>query len=169
MFPRALTFGRVLPNYDMLIGLRYIMIGLGFNEVTTFVISNERDEFDKMGLKPGNRVQIANPISEDYSCLRISLIPSVLKIIKENRHHSLPQQIFELGLIVNDSFKNNYNIAAVKMDSKANFTECKSIVEAVMRDVGCKYKIENKFHPAFINGRCASVVFNGFEIEIGPI
>lgn len=163
-FPKAFTFGGVLPHLDLFDGLRNIMIGLGFSEVTTFTISNERDEFEKMGLEKGKRVQIENPIGEEYSCLRVSLIPSVLKILTENRHHSLPQQIFELGIVVDESFKNKQHLAAVKMDAKANFTECKSLVDAVLRDSGKKYDIRDKDHPAFVNGRCASVVCSNKEI-----
>ena len=33
-----------------------------------------------------------------------------------------------------------------------------------MRDVGCKYVIKDKNHPAFIKGRCASVYLNNCEI-----
>jgi len=163
-FPKALTFGRVLPNYELFYGIRNIMIGLGFNEVSTFTLSNEKDEFGKMGLKEEKRVQIENPIGEEYSCLRVSLIPSVLKILAENRHHSLPQMIFELGIVVDGSLKNKHHLAAVKMDAKANFTESKSFVGAIMRDCGKKYNIKEKEHPAFVNGRCASVVCDNKEI-----
>lgn len=170
--PKALTFGRDLPLQGFYDGLRDIMIGLGFNEVTTFTISNEKDEFNKMGLDTGKRVQIENPIGEEYSCLRVSLIPSVLKILNENRHHSLPQQIFELGIVVDDSYKNVYNLAFVKIDAKANFTECKSIVEAVLRDSGSKYNIEENDHSGFVKGRCASVICKnkkiGFFGELHP-
>jgi phenylalanyl-tRNA synthetase beta chain len=159
-----MTFGRVLPNYELFDGIRNIMIGLGFNEVSTFTLSNERDEFEKMGLIEGKRVEIKNPIGEEYSCLRVSLIPSILKILAENRHHSLPQQIFELGIIVDGTFKNKYNLAAVKMDAKANFSQCKSIVEAVMRDIGKIYNIKEKEHPAFVNGRCATILSDKKEI-----
>ena len=165
-FPKALTFGKPLSKQFIYDGLRNIMIGLGFNEVTTFTISNERDEFGNMGLAVGDRVQIENPIGEDYSCLRVSLIPSLLKILSENRHHPLPQQIFELGIVVDENFKNMHNLAAVKIDAKANFTECKSLVEAVMRDSGRKYIIKDKSHPAFVKGRCASIVWNDKEIGL---
>ena len=163
-FPKALTFGRVLPYYELFKGIRNIMIGLGFNEVSTFTLSNEKDEFEKMGLKEEKRVQIENPIGEEYSCLRVSLIPSVLKILAENRHHSLPQMIFELGIVVDGSLKNKHHLAALKMDAKANFTESKSFVGAIMRDCGKKYSIKEKEHPAFVNGRCASVVCDNKEI-----
>jgi len=171
-FPKALTFGKNLQKHDLYDGLRSIMIGLGFNEVTTFTISNEEDEFKKMGLEPSERVEIENPIGEEYSCLRVSVIPSILKILAENRHHPLPQQIFELGIITNEHFRNKHHLAAVKVDAKANFTDCKSIIDGVMRDIGAKYSINNKDHPAFVKGRCASVIYNNKEIgffgEIHP-
>jgi phenylalanyl-tRNA synthetase beta chain len=145
-------------------GLRNIMIGLGFNEVTTFTISNEKDEFKKMGLNASEITIIENPIGEEYSCLRVSLIPSLLKILNENKHHSLPQQIFELGIVTDENYKNTYHLAFVKIDAKANFTECKSIVEAIMRDSGIKYEIKENNHPGFVKGRCASVVYKNSEV-----
>ncbi|UCD13930.1 MAG: phenylalanine--tRNA ligase subunit beta [Thermoplasmatales archaeon] len=163
-FPKALTFGETLPHHDLLQSLRSIMIGLGFNEVTTFTISNEKDEFSNMGLEIGNIVEIENPIGEEYSVLRISLLPSLLKLLRENRHHQLPQQIFEVGIVVDEHARNHYNLAGMKIDAKANFTESKSIVEALLRDIGLGFSIKEKDHPAFINGRCASIVKDKKEI-----
>ncbi len=163
-FPRTLTFGKCLPQHDLYDGLRNILIGLGFNEVTTFTISNEQDEFEKIGLKVGNRVQIENPIGEDFSCMRVGLIPSLLKILNKNRHHPLPQQIFEIGIIVDKNFKNQRYLAFAKIDAKANFTECKSLIEAIMRDSGTIFEISDYEHPAFIKGRCASIVYKNKEI-----
>jgi phenylalanyl-tRNA synthetase beta chain len=165
-FPKALTFGKMLPKQVLYDGLRDIMIGLGFNEVTTFTISNEQDEFKKMGLDEINRVQIENPIGEEYSCLRVSLLPSLLKILNENRRHPLPQQIFELGIVVGEQFHSYHHLAGVKIDAKANFTGCKSLVDAVMRDSGATYTIKDKGHPGFVNGRCAAVVCHNKEIGL---
>ena len=163
-FPKALTFGMASTQHHLYEGLRDIMVGLGFNEVTTFTISNEDDEFRSMGLKIGDRAQIQNPVGEEYSCLRVSLIPSLLKILAENRHHPLPQQVFEVGVVVDKNSKNKTNIAAVKIDAKANFTECKSFVEAVMRDLGTKFNIKHLDHPGFVKGRCAALVCSNKEI-----
>lgn len=163
-FPQALTFGKTLSHHDLLESLRSIMIGLGFNEVTTFTISNANDEFTNMGLKIGTMVEIENPIGEEYAGLRIGLLPSLLKILRENRHHPLPQQIFELGIVINEHAKNRRNLAGMKIDAKANFTECKSIVEAVLRDIGCTYSIKENNHAAFIEGRCTSIVKDNKEI-----
>ena len=163
--PNELTFGKELSRNNFYDALRNTMIGLGFNEVTTFTISNERDEFKKLCLKESERVQIKNPIGEEYTCLRAGLLSSLLKILNENRHHSLPQQIFELGIIVDNNFKNRYRLGFAKIDAKANFTECKAYVEEIMRNIGKKYDIKPKEHPAFINGRCAAI--NLLKKEVG--
>jgi len=171
-FPTALTFGKELPKTKLYEALRDTMIGLGFNEVTTFTISNEKDEFNKIGLKQTDRVQIENPIGEEYTCLRIGLIPSLLKILNENRHHSLPQQIFEMGIVVDKSFKNRHHLGFVKIDAKANFTECKSYAESILRELGKTYQIKSMEHPGFIKGRCAEIQINNKKIgyfgEIHP-
>ena len=165
-FPKALTFGRTLPHHGFHERIRSVMIGLGFNEVTTFVISNEKDETVRLGLPKGTLVELENPIGEEYSTLRASLLPSLLKLLQENRHHPLPQQIFEVGVVVDDQAKNKYRLAGMKIDAKAHFTECKALVETVMRECGEKLVIKETSHQAFIDGRCATVIHNGREIGV---
>ena len=164
--PKSLTFGGRLPSQTFYDGLRSIMIGLGFNEVTTFVISNKDDEFQKIGLQKKAMVELENPIGEEYSGLRMSLLPSLLKLLRENRHHPLPQQIFEVGVVVDETAKNRYHLAALKIDAKANFTECKSLVETVLRECAEKPVIKEKKHPAFIDGRCAALLKQEHEIGL---
>ena len=163
-FPVALTIAKKLDIQELLNAIKTTMIGLGFNEVTTFTISNEKDEFEKLGLKAQKCVKIKNPIAEEYSCLRVGLIPSLLKILNENRHHSLPQQIFEIGITVDKENNNQYMLGFLKIDAKANFTECKSLTEAVMRELNIKYTLDDYSHPAFIKGRCAMIKHDGKEI-----
>jgi len=165
-FPKSLTFGGTLPNKKIIEGLRRLMIGLGFNEVTTFVISNKEDEFARMGLERTTMVELANPIGEEYSGLRVSLLPSLLKLLRENRHHPLPQQIFEVGVVVDTAAKNRWHLAGLKIDAKANFTECKSLVETILRECGEKPVIREEPHNAFIKGRCAAILKKDAKIGV---
>jgi len=170
--PNTLTFGKQLKQTSTFDHYHTILVGLGFNEVTTFTISNETSEFTKMGQPVGPRVEIENPIGDEYSCLRVSLLPSLLKLLAVNKHHPLPQQIYELGIIVDESFKNQSFLSGIKTSAKANFTECKSIVEAIMRDSGNSYSIQEYDHPGFVKGRCAGLIHNkktiGFFGELHP-
>jgi len=165
-FPQSLTFGGRLPNQTLFDGLRTVMIGLGYNEVTTFVISNKEDEFQRMGLERRTMVELENPIGEEYSGLRMSLLPSLLRLLRENRHHPLPQQIFEVGVVVDESAKNRNHLAALKIDAKANFTECKSLVETILRECGEKPVMKEKTQASFIEGRCAAVMKKEKEIGV---
>lgn len=170
--PKHLTYGKPLYKHRLVKKMRTIMIGLGFCEVVTLTLSNERDEFDRLGIKEGRAITIENPISEEYTCLRRSLLPSLLKICRANRHRSLPQRIFEIGYVVNEGAKNELHLSFLEIDEGTNFSRCKSLFEAICRDVGVELNMKKSDHPAFIEGRCAGIFYRekgiGFLGEIHP-
>ena len=169
--PKSMTFGSSLSSDK----IHETMIGLGFNEVLTISLSNEEEQFEKMNLKPREVVSIENPISSKHSCIRVSLLPSLMEILSKNRHNELPQMIYEVGEIVEiiDGVPlNKTMVSGVKIDAKTGFTECKSIVEALLRNMGIKADIEEKKSGAFIDGRCASLLKDekpiGYFGEVHP-
>lgn len=169
--PKSMTFGSSLSSNK----IHETMIGLGFNEVLTISLSNEEEQFEKMNLKPREVVSIENPISSKHSCIRVSLLPSLMEILSKNRHNELPQMIYEVGEIVEitDGIPlNKTMVSGVKIDAKTGFTECKSIVEALLRNMGIKADIEEKKSGAFIDGRCASLLKDekpiGYFGEVHP-
>ncbi len=167
--PGEVTFGSSFSN----LRVHHTMIGLGFNDVVTLSISGPEKEFSRME-RVGKAAEIANPISAEHSIVRQSLLPSLLEILSKNRHNDLPQQIYEMGdvIIMNKKANQVTMLGGVKIDSKANFTECKSIVEAILKNLGYKMDVEERNDNAFIEGRCASVIVNGKEVgyfgEIKP-
>lgn len=170
IIPESVTFGKSFSFSK----IHNTMIGMGFNEVVTLSLSNPEKEFSKMGVE-GKAVEIENPISVEHSIIKQSLIPSLLDILSKNRHNELPQQIYEAGdvvLLENGKAKQKTMLSGVKISSKANFTECKSIVEAVIKNFGFSMDVEEKKHKSFIDGRCASIIVNGEEVgyfgEIHP-
>jgi len=169
--PKSMTFGSSLSSDK----IHETMIGLGFNEVLTISLSSEEEQFEKMNLKPREVVSIENPISSKHSCIRVSLLPSLMEILSKNRHNELPQMIYEVGEIVEiiDGVPlNKTMVSGVKIDAKTGFTECKSIVEALLRNMGIKADIEEKKSGAFIDGRCASLLKDekpiGYFGEVHP-
>ena len=143
--------------------VRDIMVGLGFMEVTTLTLSNDRDEFEISGLPRMDNVRVLNPITEDHTCLRSYLTPSLVKILRHNKHRDLPQRIFEVGNVIRDT-KVQAHLCAMVTASKTSFTEIKSITEAVLRELGCTYELRPLSLPTFIDGRGAEVVFDGKAI-----
>jgi len=161
--PEEMTFGKGVSFRK----LHDILLGLGFIEVVTLSLSNREDQFQKMNVREKEIVEIENPVTTKHSCLRLSLLPSLLEILSKNKHNELPQAIYEIGEVVhiqNKMAKNFVYLAGVKISAKTGFTECKSLVEAIMRNLGIDATIKEKKHDSFIEGRCASIWYDG---EIG--
>ena len=140
--------------------LRDVMIGLGYTEVTTLTLSSEEDEFLRSGLPEKKTVKVLNPITEDHTCLRSSLLPSVMRIIRKNKHRDLPQKIFEIGDVIED-MKKQRRLCAVATHSRTSFTEIKSIAESVLREMRQTFVLRPCSYPTFIEGRGAEIVVNG--------
>jgi len=143
--------------------MRDIMIGLGFTEVTTLTLSNQRDEFERSGLPVKTSTRVTNPITEDHTCLRSYLMPSLMRILRHNKHRDLPQKIFEIGF-VSDEHRTTPHVCGMVASSKTSFTEIKSITEAAAREIGIEYKITPCGYRTFIEGRGAFISSNGNEV-----
>ena len=170
VLPREMTFSSTRAIEIFSDSVRRLMIGLGYTEIVTLTLSNKQDEFllMRMGEDAGGMAGIAtemiNPLGEEHTILRTWLIPSLLKILKSNRHRDLPQLIFEVGDVVLEH-ENKRRLAALGIHSKASFTEIKSAAEAVLKDIGVAgYELKPKRHNAFIYGRCAAIVRHGKEL-----
>lgn len=164
VLPKAMTFGKPIKIIKFCGKLRTVMIGYGYNEVMTLTLSNEKEQFEKMQLEVSDRAIAKNPLTEDHTCLRVSLIPSLLSTLRVNRHRDLPQKIFEVGIVVPE-IQNIHKLAGVAIHPKASFTEAKSLVEGILRTLDVQYTISPNTHGSFVNGRCASV--NCGENKIG--
>ncbi|MCL2148708.1 MAG: phenylalanine--tRNA ligase subunit beta [Methanomassiliicoccaceae archaeon] len=165
------TPGGLEPLTSLSDKMRDVMVGLGFMEVTTLTLSNERDEFGISGLPAKAPTRITNPITEDHTCLRSYLMPSLMRILRHNRHRDLPQRIFEVGL-VSDGHRCSPRLCGMVTASRAPFTEIKSITESVVREMGVEHAVSPCGYGAFIEGRGAFVSCGGREMgffgEVSP-
>lgn len=144
--------------------VREIMIGFGYLEVMPFTLTNEKVHFEWMRKRSGEDVvYVENPISEEYTMLRTSLLAGLLKILGANQHHELPQMVFEVGEVVKGS-KNRLHLAAASIHPRANYMEIRSLVDAVMRELDYEYVITVSDDPAYISHRCAEISVNGEAI-----
>jgi len=151
--------------------MRDVMIGLGFTEVTTLTLSNQKDEFERSGLPLKTSTRVTNPITEDHTCLRSYLMPSLMRILRHNKHRDLPQRIFEIGF-VSDEHHTAPHMCGMVAASKTSFTEIKSITESVAREMAIDYKISPCEYRTFIDGRGAFISSNGMVVgffgEVSP-
>lgn len=82
-------------RFDELARVREILTGLGLSEAQgqTLISSAEI-----LGSSPESWVRLSNPLSSDMDCLRPSLLPGLLTILRANQHRKSPNlQLFEVG------------------------------------------------------------------------
>lgn len=151
--------------------IRDIMIGMGFTEAVTLTLSSEKDEFENSGLPVRDVVTVLNPITEEHTCLRASLFPSLMRILRRNKHRDLPQKLFEVSDVIIDT-KKQRRLCAVVMNSKTSFTEVKSYAEAVLREIKADYTLKASDYATFISGRGAEIICDGKTVgyfgEVSP-
>lgn len=156
--PDAMTIGEEYYLSDIKDRSRKIMVGMGFQEVMTLSLTS-RDTLKKIGVK-GEITEILNPITDQHTVVRASLYPSLLEVLKINKHRELPQKIFEVGDIVMNH-KNKLTLCSLITSSRASFTEIKSHVESFMREVGLEnFSYDKCDKKIYIMGRCAYIILD---------
>jgi len=171
--PQVATVAREDPYMDFDQNAREIMNGLGFAEVMSLMLTNEENHYQKMKLPETERVEVAQPISQDRTMIRQSLLNGLLEFLEDNKHEELPQRIFEVGeTVFLDRERETRTVgvkklAAMTTHSQANFTEIKSTSDALISNLGLEMEIEDLDHPSFIKGRCA--LLKGVKKETGEV
>lgn len=159
--PSTQTSGRSHPISRSRDAIHAIMIGLGYQEVMPFTLTNEKMQFELMRREKAKGItRILYPISEDHTIVRPTILPNLLEILSINKHRELPQRIFEAGEVVLDC-RTLQRLGCVAIHPQANFTEIQAITDAVLRERCIDYSVTESNDPAFIDGRRADVIING--------
>jgi phenylalanyl-tRNA synthetase beta chain len=164
--PRRQTIGTPLAKSLFSDSLRQLLIGYGYQEVMSLTMANAEEP-----VATPERSVVLNPVTSDLTTLRSSLLPGLLNLFRLNKHRELPQRIFEIADVVLEA-RNVRHVAVAAIHHRASFTEAKSLVLSLLRDVGRDGTIEPIEDPNFIPGRAAAVDADGRELgrfgEIHP-
>ena len=126
-------------------------------ETITYNLTNKEYQNKNM-LTELKLIELANSISKEYNVLRAWIIPSLLEILKNNKHHEYPQRIFDIGSIFKKDPSEEAKTAeaerlgVMSCHLKADFTEARQILDFLFRALGLGYKVVETEHPSFIEG-----------------
>jgi len=171
-WPNLPTIGKLSSETEFRNLIRELMVGLGFQEVLTYIMTNPETLFARMNIEPSRVVELANPKIATMTCLRNWLLPSLMEFLSHNVHVSYPQRIFEVGYcVLHDEARENMTrdvekLACVNIHSNANFTEVKAQLDALLSNLGLKYELEEIRHGSFIEGRVGKIILEGKEAGI---
>ena len=158
---------------------REFMVGLGYQEVLNYTMTNPESLFGKMNCEKTQLVEIANPKVVTMSCLRSWLLPSLMEFLGSNQSVEFPQKIFELGKVtLLDNTKETKTrdeewLAAAITHPTASFTEIKSALDAFFMNLGMRWQIKETLHTSFIEGRVGKIILDGVDVgvlgEVNPL
>jgi len=170
--------GRIRHEQRLIDISREFMIGLGFQEILNYTLTNPESLFDKMNCKRTPLVEVVNPKVVTMSCLRSWLLPSLMEFLGNNQSVEFPQKIFELGKVTlldntrETRTRDEEWLAAAITHPTASFTEIKSVLDVFFMNMGVDWQIKETVHPSFIEGRVGTANVNGVKIgvlgEISP-
>lgn len=171
--PKLATFGAQGKEQEVEERIVSILAGLNMQEVANLTLTNKEEQFKLMNLPVGKILELKNPVSKLYSCLRTWITPSLLSFLAKNKKARYPQKIFEIGTCIKIKDKKTKDIRriAVAISHKdASYTEAKQALDYLLRHLGLSYTIKETSHDSFIPGRVGRVSVKGKDVAyIGEI
>jgi len=170
--PASNTYGRYLYTSEFYEKVCEVMVGLGFSEVYNLLLTNEKAHYEIVLMDEERHVMLANPATREYTMLRTSLIPSLLSNLAMNKDNLYPQRIFELGDVVlpdegvPEKAVRRKRLAAATAHADAGYTEIKSVLDELFKQLGKTPAYSPISKKTFIEGRCASVIVDGVSVGV---
>ena len=163
------TIGQTNPVSSQLKSLSKIMVGLGYLEALNSSLTSKRVLYDLTNRDSTKIISVLDSKSQEHTILRDLILPGLLENLSKNIHESYPQRLFEIGTVftLENPISEKINFSGISAHQDANFTEIKSIIQSALK-TGFDVKIDTKTatHPAFEDGRCASIVIDEKSVGI---
>ncbi len=154
----------------------------GFDEAMSHSFISPK-AYDKICLDKDDKRRISttilNPLGEDFSVMRTTVLPSMLESLARNHAHRNPTaSLFELGTVYipeikdgkadQDKLPHEEKLLTLGSYGRLTFLRLKGIVEALFRELNIKDVrfVQENGNPSYHPGRCAAVVADGEEIGV---
>jgi len=154
----------------------------GWSEVLPLILCSHAENFGHLNrIDDGTTaVKLANPKTAEYQVVRTSLLPGLLKTLRENKHHSVPIKIFEVSDVafkaphLERKSRNERHFAAAWLGKTSGFEIVHGLLDRIMlmlksvfitseeglagKEVGeCAYWISEVDDKTFLPGHAASI------------
>ena len=166
----------------------------GWSEVMPLILCSHDENFAWLNRKDDGQtaIRLANPKTAEYQIVRTSLLPGLLKTIRENKKHSVPIKVFEVSDVafkdetLERKSRNERHFAAAFYGKSSGFEIVHGLLDRVLsmlktafltRDEGLEntkldgYWIEEIDEPTYLGQRAAAVYLrlDGEKVRIGEL
>lgn len=173
----TMTIGKERPEEKISNLARATMLGLGFDEIFSLVVTTHENHFQKLRLTPKeDYALLLNAKAAEYNVVRCHLLTGLLECLAKNRLKPLPQKYFELGNVVllheeaATGAREERRLAFAVIGDTAGYAYGRSIVDSLLRELGIQGAYKAYSHPSFIEGRCAQIqLANTLTAYVGEV
>lgn len=169
--------------HDLLSSLQVLLTGLRLNEIITYSFIAP-DDLSKLRIPHRNYIRLKNPVSQETSIMRTTLIPGLVKTILHNLNNGNDSlSIFEIGKCFYPQQKNTFpreNLCLAigltghiqpgnwsNKEKEVDFFFLKGILEEIMDKLTIrKYHFSPCNDPILHPGRACNIKINNKEIGI---
>ncbi|MDO5325766.1 MAG: phenylalanine--tRNA ligase subunit beta [Clostridia bacterium] len=156
--------------------LRGQLTGMGFYESMTFSFISPKS-IALLNLPendPRNQpLMIRNPLGEDTSCMRTTLLPGLLKTLASNiKNGNEDGRLYELGTIYDAQNRTEEGLPTenpelvIGMYGNADFYAIRGVVEALCKQAGISYTVAVSDAPYLHPGRQAYILHEGNPLAV---
>lgn len=154
----------------------FVLMALGFNEVMTYSFISPKS-YDKINITQDsslrNYIKLLNPLGEDYSIMRTTLIPEMLELMSRNYNRGIKSSfVYEIGSIFIpkelpiEQLPEEKKVLSIGFYGEEDFYFLKETIEKLLNKLGIKnieYTRETN-NPTFHPGRTAKIFVEGVEL-----
>ncbi|CAO1619478.1 unnamed protein product [Sympodiomycopsis kandeliae] len=178
-FPSTNTVANPLPINKLSDLVRKEIAYAGWVEGLSLILCSRDENYSWLNRKDagGEAILLENPKSLEYQQVRTSLLPGILKTLRENRKHSLPMKLFEVSDIGYQDqsererlSRNERRVCATYTDKEARFEIVHGLLDRIMKILAVPfigknskasrgYWIEESQDETYLPGRAAVIKY----------
>ncbi|NLY44681.1 MAG: phenylalanine--tRNA ligase subunit beta [Tissierella sp.] len=153
-----------------------ILSGLGYNEVMTYSFISPK-AYNKINLPEDSKlrdyIKLINPLGEDYSVMRTTLIPTMMELLSRNYNRGVEiVYAYEIGNTFKpnkdsvDNLPSEEKVLSIGFYGEGDFYSLKETIEILLNRLGIygteyiREENNSTFHP----GRTAKLLLDGYEL-----
>lgn len=155
-FPSASTVAAPLAVNHLADKVRREIAMAGWTECLPLILCSTNENFAWLNRKDdGSAVKLGNPKTVEYQVVRTSLLPGLLKTIRENRKHAIPIKVFEVSDVTLQDPKaerkaiNERRVCAAYCSRSSGFEFTHGLLDRIMAMLGVPLVTKNDTKPGY--------------------
>jgi phenylalanyl-tRNA synthetase beta chain len=165
--------GRLHPIEELSQTVRERMVGLGFQELATPVLTHREKLVERMTRGGEDLVEIQNPMTENYAVVRNSLLPTLLEVEQRSYRAAYPHRLFECGETACQvpgtvmGTQTRQMLGALVAHAEAGFAEAHACLDALLLGMELRYRLRSRDRAGLLEGRSGAILVA--DVEVGWI